>query len=252
MYAKIFSQIYDGTLCTHGPWEALVTFQQMLVLADQDGTVDMTSEAIARRTTIPLEIIVKGVAALLLPDAKSRTPTEDGRRIMPLCDGRDWGWCIVNYTHYRQLKREEDRREYHRNYWNEKRSIKTNSTDSTPLKRLNTTQATQLNQPIAEAYANAEAINTIIKPDGFDVFYKAYPRKVGKTAAGKAFAKAKAGAHLVDILADIASRQSSGEWTAEKAQFIPHPATYLNGKRWEDEQGTGTGGTVGGILPGAI
>ena len=30
MYVKIFSQIYDGTLCTKGPWQALVTFQQLL------------------------------------------------------------------------------------------------------------------------------------------------------------------------------------------------------------------------------
>jgi hypothetical protein len=188
---------------------------------------------------------------LLLPDSKSRTPTEDGRRIIPLSDGRDWGWCVVNYAHYRQLKREEDRREYHRNYWNEKRSIKT---DSTSLNTLNTTQHTQPNQPIAyaEAKAKAEAINTIIKPDGFDVFYKAYPRKVGKQAASKAFTKAKAHAILADILADIDRRVSNGEWTSEKAQYIPYPATYLNGKRWEDEQDAANSGTVVGILPGAI
>ena len=128
MYAKIFAQIYDGSLCTLGPWEALVTFQQMLVLADQDGNVDMTVEAMARRTTIPLEIIKKGVAALLLPDSQSRTPTEEGRRIILLSDGRDWGWSIVNYAHYRQLKRELDRRDYHKNYWRQNRSVKTAST----------------------------------------------------------------------------------------------------------------------------
>jgi hypothetical protein len=87
---------------------------------------------------------------------------------------------------------------------------------------------------------------------GFDVFYKAYPRKVGKEAAGKAFAKAKAIASLDNILADIDRRVSGGEWTAEKSQYIPHPATYLNGKRWEDEQYAGNSSAMGGILPGAI
>lgn len=114
MYAKIFSQIYDGTLCTVGPWEALVTFQQFLVLSDQDGTVDMTALAISRRTSIPLEIIEKGIAALILPDPESRTPDEDGKRLVPLAEGRSWGWRIVNYAHYRRLQREEDRRSYHR------------------------------------------------------------------------------------------------------------------------------------------
>jgi hypothetical protein len=113
MYTKIFAQIYDGTLCTRGPWEALVTFQQMLILADQQGVVDLTPSAIARRTTIPLEIIEMGISALLLPDPESRTPTEEGKRIVPLSASRSWGWRIVNYKRYRELKREVDRRDYH-------------------------------------------------------------------------------------------------------------------------------------------
>ena len=146
MYAKIFSQIYDGTLCTNGPWEALVTFQQMLILADQEGCVDMTIPAIARRTTIPREIIERGIEALLLPDIESRTPTEGGRRIIPLSDGRAWGWKIVNYGKYRQIKREQDRRDYHREYYHSKR--KASSTDPQHVSTI---------PPIAEAEAEAEA-----------------------------------------------------------------------------------------------
>jgi hypothetical protein len=146
VYAKIFAQIYDGTLCTNGPWEALVTFQQLLILADQEGSVDMTIPAIERRTTIPREILERGISALMRPDPDSRTPTEEGRRIVPLAEGRSWGWRVVNYVMYRQIKREEDRREYHREYWH-KRKLK----DSTK------TQQAQPNQPIANANADAEA-----------------------------------------------------------------------------------------------
>jgi hypothetical protein len=92
MYAKVFSQIYDGTLVTKGPWQALVTFQQMLVLADQDGAVDMTAIAISRRTTIPLDIIEMGIAELMKPDPESRTPDQGGRRIIHLCEGRRVSW----------------------------------------------------------------------------------------------------------------------------------------------------------------
>ncbi len=155
MYAKIFSQIYDGTLCTNGPWEALVTFQQMLILADQDGSVDMTLPAIARRTTIPKDILERGINALMQADPESRTPTEEGRRLVPLDDGRSWGWRVVNYVKYRKIKREEDRREYHREYWH-KRKAKDSTTapDTTDSTR---TQQAQPNQPIAEAEAEAEA-----------------------------------------------------------------------------------------------
>jgi hypothetical protein len=156
MYAKIFAQIYDGTLCTNGPWQALVTFQQLLILADQDGTVDMTVSAISRRTTIPIEIIEAGIKELMKPDPESRTPTEDGRRIVPLTAERHWGWRIVNYLHYRQLHREVDRRQYHQQYWHKRNKSGTDSTDSTDS---TPTQKTQPNQPIAYADANAN-INT--------------------------------------------------------------------------------------------
>lgn len=146
MYAKIFSQIYDGTLCTNGPWEALVTFQQLLILADQEGGVDMTIPAIARRTTIPREILERGIEALMLPDPESRTPTEEGRRIIPLSNGRSWGWRVVNYEKYRQIKREQDRRDYHREYYHKRKS----SASTVP-------QHDSTIPPIAEAKTEAEA-----------------------------------------------------------------------------------------------
>lgn len=141
MYAKVFRQMYDGTLATNGPWEALVTFQQLLVLANDQGEVDMTAAAIARVTTIPLNIIERGLGVLMAPDPESRTPDEDGRRLVALSEGRSWGWRIVNYLKYRAIQKEEERREYHRRYYHEKRKktvetqqhqqISTVSTDST-------------------------------------------------------------------------------------------------------------------------
>jgi hypothetical protein len=116
MYVKVFPSMYDGTLATQGPWEALVTFQQMLVLADPLGIVDMTPGAIAARTTIPLDIIRIGVAALEKPDPESRSAELEGRRIVRLADSRSWGWQIVNYLEYRAIRDEPERREYMRGY----------------------------------------------------------------------------------------------------------------------------------------
>ncbi len=129
--------MYDGTLGTKGPWQALVAFQQLIILADKEGVVDMTPDALARRTTIPLEIIEKGIDALELPDPDSRSPDEEGRRIVRLSDDRSWGWRIVNYDHYRKLRSEEERREYHKLYARKRRAstkrqqVNTASTEST-------------------------------------------------------------------------------------------------------------------------
>ena len=69
----------------------------------------------------------------------------------------------------------------------------------------------------------------------FERFWKAYPRKVGKDAAEKAFAKRKPSNQLLDeMLLAIEKQSSSIEWTKDNGQYIPNPATWLNQGRWKD------------------
>lgn len=119
MYGKIFAQMYEGTLAGH--WQAIVTMQQLVVLATKDGIVDMTADAISRRTSIPIEIITSGLEHLAKPDPYSRTPGEDGRRIVLLDDHRPWGWKLVNHAKYRALRNLEEKREADRDRIQEKR-----------------------------------------------------------------------------------------------------------------------------------
>lgn len=95
--------------------------QQLIVLAGPDGIVDMTTESIARRTTIPLHIIRKGLEFLAQPDPYTRTPGEDGRRIVLLDEHRPWGWRLVNHGKYMRLRNMEQKREADRTRINEKR-----------------------------------------------------------------------------------------------------------------------------------
>jgi hypothetical protein len=39
-----------------------------------------------------------------------------------------------------------------------------------------------------------------------------------------------------DIMAALARAKESAEWTKEGGQYIPYPATWINGMRWEDEE----------------
>lgn len=82
--------------------------------------------------------------------------------------------------------------------------------------------------------------NTPLTPrwgdDSFDRFWAAYPRKVGKGAAVKSWARIKKpGEVLTTILAALKWQTRSEQWTRDGGQYIPHPATYLNQRRWEDE-----------------
>lgn len=66
----------------------------------------------------------------------------------------------------------------------------------------------------------------------FDRFWSAYPRKEGKQKARRAFEKVNV--PLDTLLAAIEQQKKSTQWSKDNGQFIPHPATWLNGKRWED------------------
>jgi hypothetical protein len=70
----------------------------------------------------------------------------------------------------------------------------------------------------------------------FDAFWSAYPRKVAKGAARRAFDK------LTDkdaaVTASAAYAAAVALWSDEDKQFVPHPATWLNDGRFEDDPST--------------
>jgi len=72
----------------------------------------------------------------------------------------------------------------------------------------------------------------------FDAFWSAYPRKVGKDAATKAFAKAVRRITDADPLAVILAGIERALPGWDEPDFIPHPTTWLNQGRWEDEAPT--------------
>lgn len=70
----------------------------------------------------------------------------------------------------------------------------------------------------------------------FDSFWSAYPRKVAKPEALKAWIKHKPDAELAAaIVKGLERAKRSKDWLKDDGQFIPHPATWLNQRRWEDE-----------------
>lgn len=87
------------------------------------------------------------------------------------------------------------------------------------------------NETQTKANQNQNHNNTSV---GFNEFWQAYPRKVGKGAAEKAWAKARP--DLQAVLTALAWQTKQVDWTKDGGQFIPNPGTYLNQRRWEDER----------------
>lgn len=73
-----------------------------------------------------------------------------------------------------------------------------------------------------------------ISPQGnFELFWKTYPKKVGKEAARKAFKKVKV--NINALLSAVEDQKRCEQWLKDGGQYIPNPATWLNQGRWEDE-----------------
>jgi hypothetical protein len=69
----------------------------------------------------------------------------------------------------------------------------------------------------------------------FETFWAAYPRKVGKAAAAKAWRRIKPGKELqAKILAAISSAMASADWRRDGGRYVPNPSTWLNQGRWDD------------------
>ena len=69
--------------------------------------------------------------------------------------------------------------------------------------------------------------------ENFEKFWAEYPKKIGKKKAQQVFINLNP--NLEVVLSGLAKWKESKQWTKDDGQFIPHPTTWLNQERWNDE-----------------
>ena len=70
----------------------------------------------------------------------------------------------------------------------------------------------------------------------FDTFWRAFPRRVAKGDARKAWSQTeRIRPDMATLLAAIQAQMQSDQWRKNEGQFIPYPATWLRQERWDDE-----------------
>ncbi|MDB6102558.1 MAG: hypothetical protein JWO52_2557 [Gammaproteobacteria bacterium] len=98
-YTPLFSSLTTGTLC--GRWPDIGLWPIVLSLADRHGVVDVTPDYLAKVTGLSLKDVIACMARFCAPDPYSRTPDEEGARLILLdANSRSWGWRVVNHTKY--------------------------------------------------------------------------------------------------------------------------------------------------------
>jgi hypothetical protein len=87
----------------------------------------------------------------------------------------------------------------------------------------------QSNEPCARAYGE----------DGFAQFWDAYPKRRDRIRAMRAWnASRSVRPPLPQLLAALDMFKVSREWQERDGRFVPYPATWLNGHRWQEVETT--------------
>jgi uncharacterized protein YdaU (DUF1376 family) len=119
-------------------------------------------------------------------------------------------------------------------YKNQKKANKNNGKAGGRPKKQKITESVTDGLPFVTLTTNnkQETKNKDIKDDRFDIFWKQYPRKVAKPNALKAWNRIKPDD---DVLKKMLAAINHQGLSSREIQFVPHPASWLNAQRWEDE-----------------
>jgi hypothetical protein len=97
-------------------------------------------------------------------------------------------------------------------------------------------------EPVNNLSSEAKASSVSAKPRkaevaaGFLAFWQAYPKKVGKQEAIRAWSRINGKRpDLETLLAKIEELKTCEQWTKDGGRFVPNPATWLNRGGWDDE-----------------
>jgi hypothetical protein len=242
-YTKLFSSILASTI-----WRAdnptRLVWITMMAMSDRFGCVAASIPGLADMARVSLEECEKALISLQSPDKYSRSQEFDGRRVMPI----EGGWQLVNHGKYRKILSEDERREYLRQKQQQYRAkIKAEAVTvmSTPVNNVSdpytlSTQALPDPDPDPNPERSKHALKrrvsaARVSPE-FEAFWDAYPRHVGKAKARAAWEKIAPDAATVQrIVSALGWQRTQPAWTKDGGEFVPHPTTWLNGRRWEDE-----------------
>ena len=206
--------------------------QTLIALSDPEGVVDMTPQAIAARTSIPLEIISAGLEILAKPDPYTRTPGEDGKRIVLIDDHRPWGWRLVNHAKYKALRNMEQKREADRQRIAEKR--KKNNGVATASQSVANVAHTDTDTDTDKSTVGQKAPNVARLEAGVVLAYlneqasrdfRAVPANLGLIEA-----RMKEGATIEDCKAVI--DRKCREWKGSEWEKFLRPATLFNASKF--------------------
>ena len=108
------------------------------------------------------------------------------------------------------------------------------TTESSAKARIQSSENLKLNTGGGEGKQPSSQSMTLTD-QYFETFWEAYPKKIGKTAALKAWRRINPDAALyARMIASVSVSKTSDQWQRENGRYVPNPLTWLNQGRWDD------------------
>ena len=221
MFVKVHEQIFNSSIMEEDLEVRYIWFC-LLTLADREGFVDMTPAAIARRINIQDDVVINAINKFMQPDPSSRTSTQEGRRLEKIRES--FGWKIINYIHYRDLRSEENRREYMRNYMKDRRDVNKKANTNVNCKQT----VAVLAHTDTDTDTDTDPLKRVVQK--FDEIWSKYPKRQGKKAAFKHYkVSVKTEKDYIDIQKALENYLKS---ETVKKGFVQNGSTWFN--NWRD------------------
>ena len=232
MYNKLFTKILDSSVWLESTTTRIV-WLTFIASMDEDGFATFAAVGnLANRARVTVAQCEVAIKVLESPDPESADPDHQGRRIERV----PGGWVVLNAPKYRDLITRIVARERTKERVRKHRAKKAGGGGYVSVTNSNA-PVTQ-SEALAVALAPTEKITRSVAltrsaPEAFTEFWALYPRKVGKIAALKAWRSTAP--KIADVRSALAWQVTQPGWVKDAGAFIPHPATWLNQRRWEDE-----------------
>lgn len=159
MYGKAFESMYTGSMFGSPTIDfslmGYVIACQRPRKADGECFVELNPALIAAMFSTTEQEVMESIGRLCSPDPRSRTPREEGRRLVPQTeDGKPavgpTTYWVVNGKKYRELISEDERREYLRVAKQRERARKRNQDVDVNTSRDKSTKSTQAEAEVEE------------------------------------------------------------------------------------------------------
>lgn len=239
MFGKFFASTFTGSMFGAGA-DVFAVWGYVIANA-VEGHVELNPLLIAAILGVTTERVTAAIDKLCEPDAKSRNPEQDGKRLIQ--EGQ-YQYRVVSHSRYRAVRNEEDRRAYNRQKQQEHRARKVIPpvNDSQSLSTLSAHTEAE-----AEADTEAERVNTRGRngkttktgplDEAWEQFKAAYPSKRRENGymALQRFIAACDKVGPACLLAALEKHKRSEDW---KKGMIPGLEKWLEKELWIQEPET--------------